>query len=214
MKIERVHIIVFLAIVVLLWGGTLFLQGTQVTREHITPFTVVVFSLGILRLIFDRFLWRSWLFRGWFVKRPDLRGTWRVEFQSSYVDPDTGGRVPPIICYMGVKQTLSELKMHLMTEKSESRSIASHIIPSPSGNGYQVICVYTNEPNIHLRDQRISEIHKGTLIIDTHGSGVRPDTLTAQYWTDRGTRGTMEFNSRVSQVFTRFEDAKRHFEQS
>ena len=116
-----------------------------------------------------------------------------------------------IVCYMGVEQTLSELKMHLMTPESESWSIASHINPSPSGNGYQAIGVYTNEPNIHLRDKRISEIHKGTLIIDTHGSGVRPDTLTAQYWTDRKTMGTMDFKSRVDEVFTRFEDAKQHF---
>ena len=118
-----------------------------------------------------------------------------------------------IVCYMGVEQTLSELKMHLMTPESESWSIASHILPSPSGNGYQAIGVYTNEPDIHLRDKRISEIHKGTLIIDTHGFGVRPDSLTAQYWTDRKTMGTMDFNNRVDEVFTRFEDAKQHFEQ-
>ncbi len=119
-----------------------------------------------------------------------------------------------IVCYMGVKQTLSELKMHLMTPESESWSIASHIRPSPSGNGYQVICVYKNKPNIHLRDERISEIHNGALIIDTHGSGVRPDTFTAEYWTDRKTVGSMKFESRISQVFTHFEDADQHFEQN
>ena len=119
-----------------------------------------------------------------------------------------------IVCYMGVEQTLSELKMHLMTPESESSSTASHISLSPSGNGYQVICVYNNKPDIHLRNKRTSEIHNGTLIIDTHGSGVRPDTLTGQYWTDRKTMGTMDFKRRVKKVFTRFEDAKQHFEQS
>ena len=119
-----------------------------------------------------------------------------------------------IVCYMGVEQTLSELKMHLMTPESESWSISSHIMPSPSGNGYQVISVYTNEPDIHLRNKRISEMHKGTLIINTHGSGVRPDTLTGKYWTDRKTMGAMEFNSRVDDIFTRFEGAKQYFEQS
>ena len=119
-----------------------------------------------------------------------------------------------IVCYMGIEQTLSELKMHLMTPESESLAIASHIIPSQSGNGYQVICVYRNDPDIHLRGKRISEMHRGTFIVDTHGSGVRPDTLTGQYWTDRKTMGTMDFNSRVDEVFTRFEEAKQHFEQS
>ena len=119
-----------------------------------------------------------------------------------------------IVCYMGVEQTLSDLKMHLMTPDSESWSIASHIRPSPSGNGYEVISVYTNRPNIHLRTERISEIHNGALIINTHGSEVRPDTFTAEYWTDRNTNGTMDFKRRVDKVFTRFEDADRHFEQS
>ena len=138
-----------------------------------------------------------------------------MEIQSSYIDPTTKQNVPTIVCYMGIEQTLSELKMHLMTPESEtSSSIASHIKSSPTGNCYQVICVYTNEPNIHLRDKSTSQTHKATLIADTHGSGVRPDTLTAQYWTDRKTVGTMDFNRRVNRVFTHFKDADRYFKQS
>lgn len=212
MKIERIHIIVFLAIATLVWWVTLLLQDTPVTWEHGNPFTVVVFVLGLLGFVFNHFLWRLPILHGWFVKRPDLRGTWRVELQSSYINPKTKQRVPMIVCYMGVEQTLSKIQMHLMTSESESWFIADHIRPSPSGNGYQVIGVYTNEPKIHLREERISEIHKGAIIIDTHGSGVRPNTLKAQYWTDRNTNGTMDFTNRVSQVFTRFEDAERHFE--
>lgn len=213
MKIDRVHIAVFVAVAALVWWITLAYQGTSATWEHATPFTVVVSVLGVFGLVLEHFLWRCRLLHGWFFKRPDLRGTWRVELQSSF-ELETGERVPMIVCYMGVEQTLSELKMHLMTPESESWSISSHIMPSPSGNGYQVISVYTNEPDIHLRNKRISEMHKGTLIINTHGSGVRPDTLTGKYWTDRKTMGAMEFNSRVDDIFTRFEGAKQYFEQS
>lgn len=214
MKIERVHTAFFVAIAALVWWITLVLQGTPVTWAHATPFTTVAGFLGAFWLVFDRFLWRLPFLHGWFVKRPDLRGTWRVELQSSYIKPGTKERVPVIVCYMGVEQTLSELKMHLMTPESESWSIASHVQPSPSGKDYQVICVYTNRPNIHLRTERISEIHNGALIISTHGSEVRPDTLKAEYWTDRNTNGTMDFKRRIDKVFTRFKDAERHFEQS
>ena len=213
MKIERIHITFFVVIAALVWWATLAYQDTPVTWEHAKPFTIVVSALGVLWLIFDHRLWRNPYLHGWFFKRPDLRGTWRVELQSSFKSKN-GERVPMIVCYMGVEQTLSELKMHLMTPESASCSIANHIRPSPSGKGYQAIFVYTNEPNIHLRDERTSPIHKGALIINTHGSSVRPDTLTAEYWTDRETVGTMDFNSRVEEVFTRFEDAKQHFEQS
>ena len=213
MKIDRIHITAFLVIAVLVWWITLLLQGTPVTWAHATPFTVVVGFLGVFWCAFDRFLWRLSFLHGWFVKRPDLRGTWRVKLQSSYVNPETEKCVPLIVCYMGVKQTLGELKMHLMTPESESCFIASHIRPSPSGSGYQVIGVYTNHPNITLRNKRMSEIHNGALIITTHGSDVRPNLLEGEYWTDRSTNGTIDFTNRVSQVFTRFEDAHRHFEQ-
>ncbi len=214
MKIERIHIYVFVGIAALVWWVTLVFQGTIVTWEHATPFSVVVFALGLFGFAFDRFFWRFRLFHGWLVKRPDLRGTWRVEIQSSYINPERMERVPAFVCYMGVKQTLSELKMHLMTPESESLSIAGHIARQPSGEGYQVICSYTNEPDILLRNERVSDMHKGILIIDSHGSGVRPDTLTAEYWTDRKTVGTMVFSMRANEVFTRFEDARQYFEQS
>lgn len=203
MKIEHVHIIAFLVIAALMWWAILCIQNTPVTLEHGTPLTVVISFLGAFWFVFDRFFWRLRFLHGWFVKRPDLRGTWCVKLQ--------GKRGPMIGCYMGVKQTLSKLEMHLMTPESESWFIASHIRPSPSGSGYQVIGVYTNHPNIHLRSKRISEIHNGALIIATHGSDVQPNTLKGEYWTDRKTQGTMDFTNRVSQVFTRFEDANSYF---
>jgi hypothetical protein len=112
---------------------------------------------------------------------------------------------------MGVKQTLSTLNMHLMTPESESWFIADNVRPSPNGNGFQVIGVYTNEPNIHLRDERISEMHQGAIIIETHGPSLRPTTLTAKYWTDRKTTGTMDFTARVCEICTRFKDAENAF---
>ena len=213
MKIDRLHIIVCLAIAALAWWVVLRVQNTPVTWAHAAPFTVVVTVLGLLAFVFDRYLWHTRFFHGWFFNRPDLRGTWQVELQSSHNDSVMRQCVPIIACYMGIEQTLSQLKMHLMTPESESWSIASHIMPSPSGNGYQVICVYTNNPNIHLRGRGVSQIHIGAFIVHTHGSGVRPDTLSAEYWTDRKTMGTMDFKRRVSRVFTRFEDADENFKQ-
>jgi len=211
MRLERVHITVFVIIAALIWLIVLLYQGTSVTWAHGQPFSIVVSSLVALGILLELLLWRQPWLHGWFVKRPDLRGTWRVELQSSYVRPETNERVPMIVCYMGVKQTLSKLQMHLMTPESESWFIANHIRPSPNGSGYQVIGVYTNEPNVHLRDERISEMHQGAIIIETHGPDRRPTTLTAKYWTDRKTTGTMDFTTRLEEVYTRFADAQREF---
>lgn len=211
MKFERLHITAFVVIAALIWLIVLWCQGTPVSWDHARPFTIVVSSLVCLGLLLENVIWRqSWL-HGWFVNRPDLRGTWRVQLQSSYVRPATNERVPMSVCYMGVEQTLSTLQVHLMTPESESWFIAAHVRSSPNGKGFQVIGVYTNEPNVHLRDERISEMHQGAIIAETHGPGLRPTTLTAKYWTDRKTTGTMEFTARIDEVYTRFVDAKRAF---
>jgi len=211
MKLERLHITAFVGLSAIIWMVVLIFQGTAFSGNHARPFGIVVSSLVGLGLLFELVLWRQPWLHGWFVKRPDLRGTWRVELQSSYVHPQTNERVSLIICYMSVKQTLSTLNMHLMTPESESWFIAENVRPSPNANGFQIIGVYTNEPNIHLRDERISEMHQGAIIIETHGPSLKPTTLTAKYWTDRKTTGTMDFSRRINQNYTRFADAERAF---
>ena len=210
MKLERLHISVFLGIAVLAWAVVLLAQGAHVGWEHLQPFGTVVAVLGILSLSLEKVLWRQAWLHGWFVKRPDLRGTWRVELRSDWIDPTTGERVPLIVCYMGVEQTLSRLQMHLMTRESESWFIAEKINPSPSGVGYQIAGVYTNRPHTHLRGDR-SEMHFGGLLLETHGPPNRPDALTGEYWTDRKTKGQMTFGARRIEVYTRFADAERAF---
>lgn len=212
MRVERVHIVVFLGLAALVWWLVLLGQGTSVTADHARPFGAVVAFLAMCWVVLDRFLWRQPWLQGWLVHRPDLRGTWRVEVKSSYKRPGTEEPVPTIVCFMGVDQTLSTLQMHLMTSESDSWFIADKIQPSPNDRRYQVIGVYTNEPCVHLRGKRVSEMHHGAIIIETHGRGVRPAVLTAKYWTDRKTTGTMEFSDRIDEVHTRYADAAKAFD--
>ena len=210
MTFSRLHITVFLALAVAGWAVVLLVKGTPITLAHLSPFGIVVGFLVILALLFDRVLWRFRWLHGWFVKRPDLRGTWRVELQPDWVDAKIGRDAPLIVCYIGVEQTLSTLQMHLMTGESESVFIAKEITSSPNATGYRVVGVYTNKPHVHLRGDR-SEIHNGALILETHGPPSRPESLTGEYWTDRKTTGRMTFTNRVHEILTRFEDADRHF---
>lgn len=110
---------------------------------------------------------------------------------------------------MGVEQTLSNLQMHLMTPESESWFVAHSVRLSPSENGYQIVGVYTNKPQVHLRSAT-SVMHLGAVIIDTHGSSrLRPATLMGEYWTDRKTTGRMAFTNRCETVYTQFAQAKQ-----
>ena len=205
----RIQITVFVALGAFVWWLVLAFQGTPVSRGHVAPFSIVVTFLVVLGTAFEHVLWRQPWLHGWFVKRPDLRGTWHVLLESGWSDPDTQQPSPRMDCYMEVQQTFSTLNMHLMTPESESWFIADQIRPSPKGSGYQVVGVYTNQPTTQLRDDR-SAMHFGALVLHTHGSShARPDSLTGEYWTDRMTKGSMTFSQRMNAVYTRFVDAQR-----
>ena len=207
MRLGRLHIAVLLIVASGFWSLVLLCQGTVVGWDHLQPFGVVVTILGLLGLTFDRWLWRHRWLHGWFVKRPDLRGTWRVKLESDWINPKTGRKVPTIYCYMGVKQTLSSLQMHLMTPESQSWLLAESILPSLSRVGYQIVGVYSNKPKTELRGVR-SEMHFGSILFDTHGPEHCPETIDGEYWTDRPSKGRMILTDRHSKPFTRFEDAE------
>ena len=108
------------------------------------------------------------LAHGWFVKRPNLRGTWRVELQSDWIRPNDK-------CWRAAHHLLHGRCADAVQSSDASNDpririlfIAERINPSPSGVGYQVAGVYTNRPQIHLRGER-SEVHLGGLLLDTHG---------------------------------------------
>ncbi|TDK31561.1 hypothetical protein [Luteimonas terrae] len=211
MTLTRLHIVIVLLLAVVVWGVVLLIQGTPISIEHAAPFGIVVGFLGLVALAVEHVLWRQRWLHGWLFCRPDLRGTWLVELQSSYEDPATKIRIPPIVCYMGVTQTFYKLQLHLMTPESESWLIAHSITKSPSEDGYKVFGVYSNQPNVHLRAYR-SEIHFGAIVLDTHGpQKLRPATVTGEYFTDRLTKGSLLLSRRIAAQKTRFADADAAF---
>ena len=127
MTFSRLHISVFLGLAVIAWGAVLLAQGVPLSLEHLAPFSTVVGVLAVSALALEHLLWRKWWMHGWFVKRPNLRGTWKVTLLSDWINPETSQAIPPIACYMGVEQTLSTLQMHLMTPESESWFVAHSV---------------------------------------------------------------------------------------
>tara|TARA_R110002072_G_scaffold243698_2_gene402885 strand:+ start:1267 stop:1914 length:648 start_codon:yes stop_codon:yes gene_type:complete len=205
--LNRVHITALLTFAAAVWLVVLLIQGTEVTTDHMLPFGTAVGSLVAIATGFNHWAWRWKCLHGWFVKKPDIRGTWEIELRSEWINPETGESPPPIKCFYGIKQTFSSLKMHLMTPESQSWLLASAIQESPKTNSYQVFGVYTNQPKVELRGER-SEIHYGSFVFDFHGSNNRPDRFDGEYWTDRKTRGSMTGKQITKQTLSTFEDAE------
>jgi len=208
----RIQITVALGLAAIAWGAVLVIQGTPVTWDHLAPFSTVVAVLVAVALIMEHWAWRLGVLQGWLFSRPDLRGTWKVTIQSEWIDSKTNERVPPIVAYAGIVQTQRKLHIHLMTPESESCLLANSVNHTTCGERFEIAAVYSNTPNVALRGVR-SERHVGAAIIATHGaSKYKPDSMTAEYWTDRRTVGRMTFENRVPTVYSRYEDAAKSFD--
>ncbi|MBU0516838.1 MAG: hypothetical protein KJ621_18955 [Proteobacteria bacterium] len=199
----RILIGALLVLGLLFWIILLWMRHTPISFEYLWPFSLVLSFLVAVWGVFNRYLWRLKILKGWFVKRPDLRGTWQVKLSSDSKDPDTGELLNPILCFLVVRQTFSSLSMRLITPESSSSLIASKLIRTDDGI-FQVVGVYRNEPKLELRGVR-SEIHYGALIINIHGDP--PSSLDGEYWTDRKTKGTIISNNKTEQVCSTYQEA-------
>ena len=201
---SRLHVGALIGLALLAWILVLWVRGNQLSWEYLWPYGLVVSTLSFVVVIFERWGWAGKFLHGWFVKRPDLRGSWCVDLKSEWVNPETGKKVAPIVCYMAVRQSLTTLSMRLMTAESNSWFIAHKIVEENDGV-FLVTGVYTNTPKLELRGDR-SEIHYGALLLRVLGDP--PISLEGHYWTDRNSHGSMRLSNKKTAIFSTYEEAR------
>lgn len=205
--LTRLHISTFIGLTIAVWLLALWIQGMPVlSADFVKPFGVVVGVITAVVALFNKYMWSWRVFRGWYVKRPDLRGTWKVELKSSWVNPETGEEIAPIYGYAVIRQSLTFLSFRLMTKESRSVLVAHSIEQQEDDDLFKLVGVYRNEPKIELQGVR-SEIHHGSFALEVHGSPVYE--LDGHYWTDRATKGGMKISDRVKKLYDTYEQAER-----
>ncbi len=205
--LTRLHISSFIALTIGVWLIALWVQGMPVlSADFVKPFGTVVSAITLFVTLFNKYLWSWKIFKGWYVKRPDLRGTWIVELKSNWVNPETGEKTDPIYGYVVVRQSLTNLSLRLMTKESRSVLVAHSIEQQEDDNLFKLVGVYRNEPKIELQGVR-SEIHHGSFALEIHGSPV--EELDGHYWTDRATKGGMKLFNKVGKLYATYEQAER-----
>jgi len=188
--------------VAVVWAVLLILQGVPVTADLAHPYSTACGILVLLLAAFDNWLWHIPVLQGSFVKRPYLGGTWRVEFQTSWIDPSTGNTPGPLAGFMIVRQTYSDITMTFFTRESSSQFVADELTVGPDGR-FVVFAVYQNEPKAQVRHR--SPIHYGALKMIVQGSP--PTGIEGVYWTDRLTRGDIRLFDRRYSRYDTFEAA-------
>jgi hypothetical protein len=207
MTAER-YIKAIIYVAVLAWTVVLYLNHEAIHASWLQPLSTVVTVVLYAVMAFDLWLWKIPFLHGWFVKRPVIEGSWKVEIRSNWKDPATGTGIPPVEGYMVVRQTFSTLSLRLLTAESSSELVGTEIVCSADGL-YSDSGVYRNEPRFEVRDK--SPIHYGAVwlkIIDEP-----PKKVLGHYWTDRESAGEMELTDQQSKQFQTFQSAQAYYRQ-
>lgn len=104
MKAEK-YIKAIIYVAVLAWTVVLYANHQTVRSTWLQPLSTVITVVLYMVMAFDLWLWKLPLLHGWFVKRPVIDGTWRVDIRSNWINPATGAGIPAVEGYMVIRQT-------------------------------------------------------------------------------------------------------------
>lgn len=186
----------------LIW---LALIGAGVVTDNLDAFARISSLVPILlggAALFERWGWRWNPLHPHIVRTPVLRGTWRGLLRSEWVDPETEQGIPPKTVYLSVDQTLQTVRTRLLTDESASEQVAGTI--SERWPGQLVLTsIYVNTAQIHLRPK--SPTHGGGLLLTLYAEPRL--RLEGEYWTERLTKGSLDFRDHSSTVAESYEHA-------
>lgn len=182
------HIKSVVGIAAAVWFIIALVTGADATN-FLKYFSMVASIVTLLFLAYDRFLWRLSVVRR-FTGKPSLAGTWRGQLKSSYVRPDESTPVTPIPVVIRVTQSNSVLTVTQFTDESISKSDRGQLVKESDGR-WCMSWIYENAPRAEVRDR--SDRHLGYCDLTLSGSAAG-ETLVGQYFTDRNTRGEIEFS--------------------
>lgn len=172
-------------------------------------YSIVLFALGFDLPTWWRFVvsflptltvlgvvgWDLWVWR-WpgvqgLVRRPDLRGLWRVSLtpHPDSVIPEGGNR-GPIDAFLEIKQSFWAVHLRLYTEQSSSKSTATTWLPAYESSVDNLTFTYDNVPKMSESHRSMRSAGACNLI----PASLKPNEIEGTYFTDRFTKGDLTLN--------------------
>ncbi len=207
MPATRIQVQVVVTVAAIVFAAGIVVTGGDVDPGWLRFFGAAVVVSLLLLGTWDRFLWRLPFVQRLQSVPPDLRGTWKGEFQSLVIDPSTGETVPTLVGYWVIRQTASTAKVTFTSAQSQGEASLAQIGISPAGRT-ELNYMYFNSPSLQAGD--VSRPHRGAVaLID---SGRPAERLGERYWTDRQTGGGMTLLQRRPEYADDFDTAARLFD--
>lgn len=193
------------AIVIAVFVAGTWLKSRQIDLGWLKYFSAAVFVAGLVFALWDSLIWRIPLIQRVPGTPRCVRGTWKGVLTSFWIDPATGKQIAPKTVYLVVRQFAGSISATLLTD--ESRSVSSLAEVREIDGSAIFAYMYLNKPEMHLEHR--SRIHHGSSVLDIFGSP--PTRLNGRYWTDRNTRGELDFTEWNRKLSDNFKDAERLF---
>ncbi|MCP3797961.1 hypothetical protein NLX83_01690 [Allokutzneria sp. A3M-2-11 16] len=178
---------VVIGVAVLVFFVGTWLQGGKPDFGWLKFFSAAVLAATVLLTVWDLWLWRTRIAQIIPGVPRSLRGTWRGTLTSFWVNPETGERVPPKTVYLVVRQRITRISVTLLT--NESRSTSSLAELSEVDGICELVYLYINRPE--ARFEHRSRMHHGSTVLSVSGSPAK--RLKGKYWTDRDSKGELDF---------------------
>jgi hypothetical protein len=202
---SKLAIQIVAGVVIAVFVAGTWLKSRQIDLGWLKYFSIAVFIAGLVFTLWDAIVWRIPPVQKIAGIPRSVRGTWKGELASFWIEPASGKRISPKTAYLVVRQTAGSVSVTLLTDESRSSSSLAEV---REVDGTQVLAyMYLNKPEMSVEHR--SRMHHGSCVLDIFGS---PATrLHGRYWTDRDTRGELKFSERSRKVADSYESAASLF---
>jgi len=189
------------AVVVGVFTLGIWLTGGDAHLGWLRFFSIAVLvALGVLA-IWEHAVWKIRPAQRLKAVPRDVSGTWKGTLSSQWIDPETGKTPPPKTAYLVVRQSASTASIILLTD--ESRSVSSLATVGGPDGSTSLDYIYLNRPD--SRFEHRSRIHYGCALLDITGSPAK--RLKGRYWTDRDSKGELDFRERARKRVDDYDEA-------
>lgn len=203
---QRIIVQVVTTTVVMVFAMGIWLTGGTPEWGWLRFYSAAVTAAVILLTIWDHWLWHLPLIQRIPKVPRDLRGTWKGTLQSFWINPETNLSPPVKSAYLVIRQSASSISIVLLTDESRSKSSLATI--SDDGTGTSLDYMYLNRPESRFEDR--SRMHHGSTSLNVLG---RPaNRLRGSYWTNRDSKGDLDFNEKTSFLADDFAEVNSLFE--
>jgi predicted pore-forming effector associated with SMODS systems len=202
---RTVTVRVVAAVVVVVFVVDAWVADGELHLGWLKYFSAAVLIATVILALWDVWLWRFPLLQR-IPKVPRcIRGTWKGTLTSYWADPNTATHPEPKDVYLVVRQTATLVSVKLLTDESQSRSLLAAV--SAIDGTYTLDYLYLNRPNLHVEHR--SRMHHGSAVLDIFGTPAK--RLKGRYWTDRDTKGELDFTERHKGLLDDFDEAAACF---